>query len=44
MVSPIKAILYEGKELTIIRDGEDIGPVTRRMWTSLTDIQVRLRR
>lgn len=40
VVCPIKAILYEGKELAVIQDeAATVGPLTRRVWDAITDIQ-----
>jgi branched-chain amino acid aminotransferase len=41
VVCPIKAILYEGEELSIIETNgsENVGPLTRRVWDAITDIQ-----
>lgn len=40
VVCPIKAILYEGEEIPIITNGADsVGPLTRRVWDAITDIQ-----
>lgn len=41
VVCPIRAILYEGEEISIIHNGDSVGALTRRMWDALTDIQVR---
>jgi len=40
VVCPIKGILYEGEEVSIIEEGGKVGPLTMRVWDALTDIQV----
>jgi len=40
VVCPIKGILYQGKEVSFIKEGEQVGPLTIRVWDALTDIQV----
>lgn len=40
VVCPIRAILYEEEDVVVIKEGDDVGPLTKRMWDALTDIQV----
>ncbi|TFJ82818.1 hypothetical protein NSK_005893 [Nannochloropsis salina CCMP1776] len=39
VVCPIRAILYEEEDVVVIKEGDDVGPLTKRMWDALTDIQ-----
>lgn len=38
VISPVKAILYKGKDI-LVPTGEEVGPITMKLWKSLYDIQ-----
>lgn len=38
IVAPVKAILYEGEEIKV-PTGDKAGPLTRRLWQDIIDIQ-----
>ncbi|CAM9204413.1 unnamed protein product [Ascophyllum nodosum] len=39
VIAPVKAINYLGEDIQVVPSGEKIGPIAKRFWDSITDIQ-----